>query len=240
MEMEMNNCVIVIPCYNEGNRLDTTVFTEFMLQNPAIKFIFVNDGSSDNTGEVLKQLCRNTSSSYIELANNSGKAEAIRQGMLAIRGDDIKWVGFWDADLATPLDEILRMLNTANEKTLYLSGCRLLRLGGQIQRKWYRHLLGRLFATVIAWRLRLAVYDTQCGAKLFAASEKEYLFREKFITHWFFDVEILQRFIKRYGHSEFISRSVEVPLNSWKDVSESKLRYFTCLKDFIKLLWNSK
>ncbi len=235
----MKRCAIIIPCYNEADRIKLDVFADFMQRNEDIIFVFVNDGSSDNTREVLKMLCNNSQAHYLELTENSGKAEAVRQGILSVCPDEVDYVGFWDADLASPLEEILWMLTFADDETLYLSGCRLLRLGGNIQRKTCRHLLGRLFATIIAWHLGIAVYDTQCGAKLFAASEIQALFQRKFVTHWFFDVELIRRLICRHGKEKTVLHSVEVPLHSWTDVSGSKLRYWVCLKDFLKLLFTS-
>ncbi len=150
------------------------------------------------------------------------------------------YIGFWDADLATPLSELERMLESATEEMLYISGCRLLRLGGRIKRKWYRHYLGRVFATAVSLYLDLPVYDTQCGAKLYKKECVPFITEHRFVTRWFFDVEILKRMTKHYGTDAVLSRSLELPLESWLDVSGSKLRYISCMVDFIKLFLYTK
>ncbi len=236
-KMSDKKFAVVIPCYNEANRLDTDAFSSFIFCHPEITFIFVNDGSSDNTEHILRALCIRDNAVCLNLTANSGKAEAVRKGMLhANSTGKFDFIGFWDADLATGLDELVRMCNTIEEKTIYISGCRLLRLGGAIQRKLIRHILGRSFATAVSIHLDLPVYDTQCGAKLYKSECVNNVFARPFVTKWFFDVEILRRLINFYGKARVLSDSIEMPLYHWKDVEGSKLRYLTCLKDFFKLL----
>ena len=235
--MKEKNFAVIVPCYNEGSRLDTSSFRSFISGHPQVKFIFVDDGSSDNTAEVLTDLCSSGKAVFLKLAINSGKAEAVRQGVLhadSLGGFD--FIGFWDADLATGLDELQRMCCTIEDKTVYISGCRLLRLGGAIQRKLSRHILGRAFATAVSLHLDLPVYDTQCGAKLYKAECIKEVFAKPFVTRWFFDVEILRRLINFYGREKILTDSIEMPVYRWLDVEGSKLRYFACLKDFFKLL----
>src|SRR6267154_3550294 len=105
----MHKVVIVVPCYNEQARLPTGDFHSFVLGHPEVAFLCVNDGSTDGTEEVLRALCGSAPSSLrsITLERNWGKAEAVRRGMLdALDVPDVRYVGFWDADLATPLEAI--------------------------------------------------------------------------------------------------------------------------------------
>ena len=235
--MNQKKFAVVIPCYNEEKRLDTHAFSSFIQEHPEVKFIFADDGSTDNTAEVLRILCQSGEAEFFPLTVNSGKAEAVRQGILHANSiGSFDFIGFWDADLATSLDELTRMTNTIEEKTIYISGCRLLRLGGAIQRKLSRHILGRSFATAVSVHLDLPVYDTQCGAKLYKQECISTVFARPFITRWFFDVEILRRLINFYGRERVLTDSIEMPLYRWLDVEGSKLRYLSCLKDFIKLL----
>ena len=104
----MSRTIIVVPCYNEANRLDAVRFQEFSAANPAVEFLFLNDGSTDGTLGVLERLHAVDPQHFrfVHFSRNSGKAEAVRRGMLTALEDSPDYVGFWDADLATPLCEI--------------------------------------------------------------------------------------------------------------------------------------
>jgi dolichyl-phosphate beta-glucosyltransferase len=134
----------------------------------------------------------------IELEKDQGKAEAVRQGILNAISSGARYVGYWDADLATPLSAIPDFLDQMKRQTdlLMVVGARVQLLGRKIVRKHYRHYLGRLFATLASIILRLPVYDTQCGAKLFVTDQQVvFAFREPFLSRWVFDVEIIARLI---------------------------------------------
>ena len=113
----MSRAIVVVPCYNEANRLDAVRFQEFSAAHPAIEFLFLNDGSTDGTLGVLERLhaVDPTRFRFVHLSRNSGKAEAVRRGMLAALGESPDYVGFWDADLATPLDEIPHFCRVLDE-----------------------------------------------------------------------------------------------------------------------------
>lgn len=224
---------IVIPCYNEAKRLNGEAFKDYADKNPDVSFLFVNDGSKDNTIDVLKVLCEGKSRlQYMDLERNGGKAEAVRLGMLhAAENTDSEYIGFWDADLATPLFEIgnfLREMQRGNYSIV--TGLRLKRLGNGVCRKALRHYLGRCFATAAAVGLQLPVYDTQCGAKLYKASIVPTLFATPFITRWLFDVELLARYKKIYSIEKALTDIYEYPLLEWKEVTGSQIK----MRDFIK------
>ena len=233
----MTKAVIVIPCYNEAERLKTERFSGFLAEHREISLLFVDDGSKDSTAEILNVLCReHVNADVLLLPENKGKAEAVRQGMLHAAGTNPPFIGFWDADLATPLSEVFPMLKKAEQGYIYVSGCRLVTLGRQIRRKVTRHFLGRIFATAVSCHLGLPVYDTQCGAKIFASGLAGDIFSRPFVTKWFFDVEILRRMINRYGRETVTEKSFEYLLDHWQDEKGSKIKYFSALKDFIHLL----
>jgi len=233
---------IIIPCYNEEKRLPVDVFLSFANQNKNVQFLFINDGSTDRTIEVLKKLmAQNEHFLILDLQHNAGKAEAVRQGMLyALENLKSEYIGFWDADLATPLNEIDSFIEYFQENNCkMIMGCRLMRLGANVKRKNTRHYLGRIFATVASVVLNLRVYDTQCGAKLFKTDIVLSLFDKPFISRWLFDVELLARYITTFGLEDANNNIYEYPLASWEDVAGSSIKIIDFFKAPIEL-WKIK
>lgn len=224
--------IVVVPCYNESKRLPQDAFLDYVERHDDVAFLFANDGSRDNTLEVLQSLtARHERLLLLDIQPNGGKAEAVRKGMLyAAEHYKPEYIAFWDADLATPLDEIKPMVEWADKGYDAIMGLRLMRLGAKVKRKPMRHYLGRCFATVASLMLDLPVYDTQCGAKLFRTEVVEAIFPEQFITRWLFDVELLARYKKVYGKERAISKIYEFPLFQWQDIDGSQLKS----RDFFK------
>lgn len=227
-------CTIVVPCYNEAHRFRSGPFFEFLAADRPVNFLFVNDGSTDNTLALLEgmRLGHEDRISVLDKKSNGGKGEAIRDGMnaaLGASGTGCEYIGFWDADLATPLEAIPQLLARL-EQTPHLQmifGSRVRLLGRTIRRNPVRHYLGRLFATVASSTLSLPIYDTQCGAKIFKVSpDLEAVLEAPFISRWIFDVELVARFIQRKGQDFCFHSIYEFPLDAWEDVSGSKLRTF--------------
>lgn len=189
-------------------------------------FLFVNDGSQDNTLEIIKKTQRDDIY-YLNLEKNFGKGEAIRQGVLFAKSlpiyEEISWVGYWDADLATPLSELTYFLKYANDlagkRIEAIWGSRISKLGSTIERTPIRHYLGRLFATITGLILKINCYDSQCGAKIFRKEITDMAFSRRFISCWIFDVEILLR-LEDYN-------ILECPLRFWRDVPGSKVKIFS-------------
>lgn len=99
--------VLVIPCYNEEERLPKLKFEQFLTDNPHIKLLLVNDGSRDKTLELIREIAaRHENADFLNLKVNYGKAEAVRRGTLKALEEEVDLVGYWDADLATPLEEV--------------------------------------------------------------------------------------------------------------------------------------
>lgn len=270
----MVDCIIVVPCFNEAQRLDPFRFREFADHTRDVAFLFVNDGSSDETLELLEALCDSQPGQFLvlDLKRNVGKAEAVRQGVLwalTVNAGSAQmdaqtglapnflfgaspicarpaFVGYWDADLSTPLeaiDEFRDVLRLRPEIEL-LMGARLQLLGRNIERHRLRHYLGRCFATAASWTLGINVYDTQCGAKLFRVTgETATLFAAPFCSRWIFDVELLARMLtlksqdRSAGQPRFI---YEYPLRQWRDVAGSKLLirdYLRASLELLKIAW---
>jgi glycosyltransferase involved in cell wall biosynthesis len=223
---------IVVPCYNEAERVDLEAFRSFVAREPAIDFVLVNDGSSDATLELLRELEQRdpTRFAVLDLPANIGKAEAVRAGLLTAFKSNCDFVGYWDADLATPLDEIPRFVAVLElfPRIEIVFGARVQLLGRSVQRNPLRHYLGRVFATAVSHVLGLPIYDTQCGAKLMRRTpELGSLFESPFGVNWTFDVEILARLIRsrRGGRlTPAVDAIYELPLERWQDVAGSKVR----------------
>lgn len=226
----MPQTVIVVPCYNEANRLCLEGFKP-LLERPEMRLLFVNDGSSDGTGAMLAAFCAGFPgrAQQMELPRNGGKAEAVRQGLLRAWEEGAEVMGFLDADLATRAEEMVRLVRVISEHPSdpqVLLGARVKLLGRHIQRSQRRHVLGRIFATFASWLLGLPVYDTQCGAKLFRRHPAFLVALETpFHSRWVFDVELIGRLVR--GTREIapipLEAFLEEPLTAWQDVRGSKL-----------------
>lgn len=229
---DMQKTIIVIPCYNEGERLPSEQLNNFFKNSGDISCLLVNDGSVDSTGQIIDELSANNENiRAFHLNKNSGKAEAVRQGINAAMEYSPAYVGYWDADMATPLDAIPLFLSHFDKGDFFaVTGCRLSRLGAKVIRKPIRHYLGRIFATVVSNLLKIQVYDTQCGAKIFEAGLAEKIFARPFKTKWLFDVELYKRIVDFYGAEKTSVSIYELPLESWVDVGGSKLKFSTMLK----------
>lgn len=237
---------LVVPCYNESARLDPGAFRGYLAAHSGVRFLFVDDGSTDNTAAILRELCEGYEdrAAYLECKPNAGKAEAVRKGILhAVQQYDLDAVGFWDADLATPLAAILGFIGVLSRKAEIemVVGSRVQLLGRHVHRSAMRHYLGRVFATVASITLRLPIYDTQCGAKLFRVnSDLKKVFFAPFISKWVFDVEILARYSQLCGHDSKRMQGCiyEFALEVWSDKAGSKVKpsdFFTALIDLLKI-----
>ena len=236
----MSDLILVVPVYNEARRLVADPWLQFLAADRSRALLFVDDGSTDNTVELVEQLRTHapTQVTVLRLERNGGKAEAVRRGMeqaLALTG---RYAGFIDADLAAPLSEV-ELLHDALEQRRDLwaaIGSRAMLLGRQIIRSERRHYLGRVFATFASMALRLPVYDTQCGLKLFRDTpEVRGAFAKRFQSKWIFDVELIGRLADAAGDAA-TSRLREVPLEHWQERGGSRLGVFDFLRAPLELL----
>jgi len=236
----MTRSVLVVPCFNEEKRLDPSAFAE-LARTEDLTLLFVDDGSKDGTLQVLRGLEARLPGKVVVLAigKNGGKGEAVRRGML----DGIRLgagvVGYGDADLATPPGELLRLRDTVRASgPSVVVGSRVLLVGTQIERKLFRHLLGRVFATFAANILQMPFYDTQCGAKFFRDTPAlRVALAQPFTSRWAFDIELLGRL--RIGTAEIpglpLADFREVPLERWIDIPDSKVRMAAMAKTLAEL-----
>jgi glycosyltransferase involved in cell wall biosynthesis len=222
---------IVVPCFNEEKRLDVAAFVSAHLERHDLELVFVDDGSTDQTLRVLHDVRTRRSGpvAIVERPVNAGKAEAVRRGVADALRRRPDAVGFLDADLATPLSELPAFVDVLEQhpRVDVVIGSRVKLMGRSIERRAWRHYLGRIFATAASVALELPIYDTQCGAKLFRATPAVAgAFEQPFLARWVFDVEILARFLSLYpGPRADAERAIyELPLRAWSDVRGSKLR----------------
>lgn len=259
--MSADTITWVVPCFNEAGRIDQAAFLA-LADQPGSSLLLIDDGSRDTTLLRLRDIAnqRPERISVLALPHNQGKAEAVRQGILRALAGSADLIGFADADMATPPPELQRLaeLVRTGEHDLVL-GSRVQLLGRTIRRRHLRHYLGRVFATCASLALGLAVYDTQCGAKVFRRSQalREAVGRP-FRSRWAFDVELLGRLVHPERRDEDrtqcddraqyddrangipIERIWEEPLRAWTDVTGSKLGVLAGLRgafDVARIGW---
>jgi CheY-like chemotaxis protein len=235
--MLQKNCVgVVIPCYNEEERLLGKEFRDFAHSNLGYHLCFVNDGSTDKTLEVLEELKKGNESniSIYDCEKNGGKAEAVRLGMLHMAKDpQLDYIGFLDADLSTDFrdfDDLVETLDQSDFKIV--SGSRMSRMGADITKESARKIISMTINLIIRTILRMPFNDTQCGAKVMDRSVVPLLFNKPFITKWLFDVEMFIRMRKYYGKTEAKKLICEQPLKRWIHADGSKLS----MKDSVKIV----
>ena len=221
--------IIVIPCFNEEARLDPEQVLALLSDGKGesaadIQIVLVDDGSDDGTLRLLHAVAERAPAriEVLALPRNGGKAEAVRSGLRHAIERGASVVGYLDADFATPpegMQDLLRLLDARADVDVVL-GARVAMLGREVDRKWTRHLLGRVFATVASAGLGLSVYDTQCGAKAFRVTPALVAaLARPFSSRWAFDVELLGRLLELMPASAI----VEVPLLAWRHVRGGSL-----------------
>jgi dolichyl-phosphate beta-glucosyltransferase len=209
---------IVIPAYNEGVRLGATlerVLAYVSQQSWDAEVIVVNDGSSDNTAEIVREFAqKNPILRLIENPGNRGKGYSVRNGILNSRGDIIV---FSDADLSSPIEEMPKLLASLAGGADIAIGSRWLKAELQTQRQsLHRQLFGRIFNGLNRVVLGLNFKDTQCGFKAFTRRAAHMVLPLQRIERWGFDPEIL--FLAR----KFGLRVEEVPVR-WGHVGGTRI-----------------
>jgi glycosyltransferase involved in cell wall biosynthesis len=238
----MSKFAIVIPCFNEESRLNLAYWNRIIIENEQCTWLFVDDGSSDGTLEILNQIAKSETVSFISLIKNVGKAEAVRSGILELLGQqsNFDWVGYLDADGAFSPEDINSLMiscDTNETKTNLIKAdvliaARVALAGRTVQRNAMRHYIGRIVATLICRNWIDSPYDTQSGYKMFANSNSfQVSLKETFRTRWFVDIEIMSRVAL---NKDAKLRVWEEPVTTWYDVTGSKLgfrHYFRILNE---------
>jgi len=232
---------IVIPCYNEQKGISIGEYSQFLNANPEVLICFVNDGSSDGTQKVLEILKEkhNSQIHIISYQKNLGKAEAVRTGInYCNKNYNNHCIGYLDADLSASPEEFIELQSHLKGNIIFCFGSRIMKIGSTIVRDNNRFIIGRIIATFISKLLRLKVYDTQCGCKIFTNEISILLFEKKFISKWLFDVELFYRMIAIFGREKVVEKMVEIPLKQWIEKGDSKVKFsyfFTLWLDLYKI-----
>lgn len=230
---------IVIPAYNEALRIGATLekVRQYLdSRNFACELIIVDDGSRDETPEILERFQeRHPTVRLLRNEPNRGKGFSVRRGVLEARGE---FVLFSDADLSAPIEETNKLLAALESSGADAAvGSRALdrRLIG-IHQPWSRELSGRVFNLLVRIFTGLKIRDTQCGLKLFRRASTERAFELQRVTGFGFDPEVLF-LIERIG-----GRIVEVPVR-WNDNPATKVRFLRdatrMFLDLIVLRWRA-
>jgi len=214
---------IIIPAYNEGQRITATldkILAYISQQNWNAEVIVVDDGSRDQTPAIVRGYAqKNPAVRLLQNPGNRGKGYSVRNGMLNARGDLLL---FSDADLSSPIYEANKLFAALADGAEVAIGSRWLRSELQTERQpFYRQLFGRVFNLHLRIMLGLKFKDTQCGFKAFTARAAQALFSRQKIERWGFDPELL-----------FLARKLGLPVREiaveWAHDERSKVSY---LKD---------
>lgn len=247
----MSSLTLVIPTYNEAHRWKAAYWEDLLLLD-YVRWIFVDDGSTDSSYERLMELNQHSRCQVLRLPSNQGKGEAVRAGMNhffnsnyakiaegtgpVVNGDSM--LGFMDADGSIEKADIIRLAGVARSRIDFADlsaknddagkvdavwSSRVGLNGRRIQRRLSRHYLGRIINSLLGFHISHIPYDPQCGFKIFSPSLRlKASLEEPFKTRWFFDLEIILNWEKA---NQSHIRIWEEPLDSWQEISGSHLSF---------------
>ncbi len=227
---------VVIPAYNEAGRIERTLASvrAYFSDRPlSHEIIVVDDGSTDNTADIVRNAIRNTPElRLIENGSNRGKGFAVRSGMQNARG---RYRLFMDADNSVDilhLDKFLPWMDQGYDiaiGSIQIAHSRVTEHAG-----WHRRILGRAAKILIGIVASPGIEDTQRGFKLFSAAAAEVVFALQTIERWGFDIEILT-IAWLYGF-----HIKELPV-AWDNPTGSKVTlrsYIQTLRELLHIMWN--
>jgi glycosyltransferase involved in cell wall biosynthesis len=216
---------IVIPAYNEQNRLPGTleqIFHFLKQQSFSSEVIVVENGSTDNTRQITQQFADRHENLYLIHNEVRGKGLAIRRGIKEARGE---YIFMCDADLSMPVEEISKFLPPQLQNVDIAIASREALGSVRYHEPYYRHFTGRVFNALIRWLVLPTLQDTQCGFKCIRADVARSIYPYQTLTGWAFDVELL--FIAcRQGY-----QVREIPIH-WYFNADSKI---SVLRDSLRM-----
>lgn len=198
---------IVIPAWNEEERLAESLskIADFAAaQDYRLEVVVVDNNSTDNTHAIAATFVDRYDYMRVLFEDRQGKGAAIRTGMLQASG---AYRFICDADLSMPIEEVNKFLPPQKNNYDIAIGSREGPGAVRYNEPWHRHLMGRVFNTIVRMFAVHSLHDTQCGFKMFTAAASEELFPLQTLDGWSFDVELLHA-AQRRGLT-----IAEVPIN---------------------------
>ena len=234
MATETVDLEVVIPAYNESERLERTLLRiqeYYSEQNYTWRCTVISDGSKDNTYQIGNDFSKQDHRfRCIEYPKNRGKGYAVRYGMLNAKANRIL---FCDADLATPQEETEKLwISMENGADIAIGSRPLKESNLEVRQPLYRELLGRAFNKAVQLLATKGIDDTQCGFKMFTSEASEKVFMRCKLDGFSFDFEALM--IAR----DLGLRIDEIPIR-WRHQEGSKVVLLRdgprMLRDLVKL-----
>ena len=225
---------VIIPAYNESGRIVATLesLSQYLQGQPYTwEVIVVDDGSEDDTAEIVERWSSGRGRFRLERIPHGGKGAAVRHGMLSASGE---YRFMCDADLAMSISQLSDFLRYMSEGNDIVIGSRQIAGANRYDETLFRHLLGRGFNKLVQILAVRGFHDTQCGFKCFSATAAGALFPLQRTTGWGFDVELLYLARKRS------MRVLEIPIE-WRHDTDSRLNPASAglkmLRDVLAVRW---
>lgn len=223
----MSQVHLVVPCYRESARIGSFLpdLCALMDSLGGITVQVVEDGSGPEEQSKMRALITRWRGEYaclqepLFLLENLGKGGAVYAGW-SQAAEDVEWLGFVDADGACPASEtkrLIQMTRSGDHDTQALFASRVKMLGRDVRRLLKRHLLGRIYATLVSELLDIPIYDSQCGLKLVSKKAYASIASSLKIQGFAFDVELLVKLLDSQ------CRVIEVPID-WQEIPGGKVR----------------
>ena len=226
---------VVIPAYNEESRLPATlarISDVFEKRGEPYDVLVVVNGSTDRTAEVVKAAAERDANIRLVVTPLRGKGRAVKIGISEARGDRIV---FADADLSTPIEEVIALAEQLDERNQVVIASREGTGARRVGEPYVRHLMGRVFNLLVQALAVRGIQDTQCGFKAFTRQCAQDVFSRQRIVGFGFDVEVLYLARKRR------LRVTEVPIVWYFQASSrvSPLRdTIRMVRDILRVRWN--
>lgn len=228
---------VVIPAYNEELRISRTleqVIGFLSTRSYSWEVVVADDGSTDATGRLVEELAAAQPNLHLLRLPHRGKGWAVRNAMLSATG---QYRLLCDADLSVPIEQVQRLLPPEVQEVDVAIGSRNIAGARRIDEPPGRHIMGRVYNTLVRLIAVRGLQDTQCGFKCFREEAVQELFQRQTMDGFAFDVEVLF-LAQRAG---MLLREVAV---DWYYQERSKVRAFrdsfSMTLDLFRIRWRHR